>query len=148
MINKVVLLGDIWKLPEERYNNDSLKICTLFLVTKEFRLDRNKNESEEKVYIEHKEWHQVTVFNKTAEYVMKNIKVGDIVYIEGQLQTRVIAPAEGSNDKKKYIMEIVVKDKGLVKKIYSKKPINDAVSENKTNNEEEDNFELEEEIVF
>lgn len=146
MINKVVLLGDIWKLPEERYNNDSLKICTLFLVTKEFRLDRNKNESEEKVYTEHKEWHQITVFNKTAEYVMKNIKIGDIVYIEGQLQTRVINPPEGSSDKKKYIMEIVVKDKGIVKKIYSKKLVNDAV--NDKNNEEDDNFELEEEIVF
>ncbi|OED45506.1 hypothetical protein AB836_01260 [Rickettsiales bacterium (ex Bugula neritina AB1)] len=148
MINKCILIGDIWKLPEEKYinNNENLRICTLFLVTKEYHLDRSKNTEEEKVYIEHKEWHQVTIFNRNAEYVMKNIKIGDIVYLEGQIQTRIIAPKEGTDEKKKYIKEIIVKDRGIIKKIYSKKPVMNNSSSN--NNEEEDNFELEEEVVF
>lgn len=115
MINKVILVGDIWKDPLEKTTTKGETMCILYLVTKEFYADKNNPDG--KLYTEKKEWHNIVTFGNTAQYILKNIHVGDIVYVEGQLQTREIM--EG--DTKKYLKDILVNRSGTVKKIYSKK---------------------------
>ena len=117
MINKVILVGDIWKEPLEKTTTKGETMCVLYLVTKEYYSDKNNTNNDNKLYTEKKEWHNIVTFGITAQYILKNIHVGDIVYVEGQLQTREVM--EG--DTKKYLKDILVNRSGIVKKIYSKK---------------------------
>lgn len=117
MINKVILVGDIWKEPLEKTTTKGETMCVLYLVTKEYYSDKNNANSDNKLYTEKKEWHNIVTFGITAQYILKNIHIGDIVYVEGQLQTREVM--EG--DVKKYLKDILVNRSGTVKKIYSKK---------------------------
>jgi single-strand DNA-binding protein len=124
MINKVILVGDIWKEPLEKTTTKGETMCVLYLVTKEFFQDKNNTNTDNKLYTEKKEWHNIVTFGITAQYILKNIHVGDIVYVEGQLQTREVM--EG--DTKKYLKDILVNRSGTVKKIYSKKRDQNSVS--------------------
>ena len=114
MINKIILVGDVWKDPEERITKkDGSSIGILSLVTKEFY----KNPTGE--YIEKKEWHSIVTFGETAKYLLEKIKKSDVVYVEGQLQTRELVDNESG--KKTYIKEVVINRSGMVKKLFSKK---------------------------
>lgn len=126
MINKVILVGDAWKDPIERTTTKT-NMCILHLVTKEYTLD-NKNTGTDKIYVEKKEWHNIVAFGTTAEYILKNIHLGDIVYVEGQIQTREIPEKDG--EAKKYVKEVIINRNGVVKKLYSKKrDINNSFSQ-------------------
>lgn len=117
MINKVILVGDVWKAPVEKttIKNDNT-MCILYLVTKEYILDKN-NTSENKVYTEKKEWHTVTIFGKLAKYVLTHIEVGDVIFVQGQIRTSEIT----KDGVKEYIRNIVVDPNGMVKKLFNKK---------------------------
>lgn len=114
MINKVILVGDVWKDPEERTTKkEGVSIAILSVVTKEFY----KNPSGE--YTEKKEWHTIISFGETAKYLLEKIKKGDVVYVEGQIQTREFVDTE--TNKKNYIREININRNGVVKKIFNRK---------------------------
>ena len=134
MINKVILVGDVWKEPLEKTTTKGETMCILYVVTKEYFSDKNNTNMDNKVYTEKKEWHNIIAFGPNATYILKNIHVGDIVYVEGQLQTREVM--EG--DFKKYLKDILINRSGLVKKIYSKKGNSSSVSlsdnDNNSNN--------------
>lgn len=53
------------------------------------------------------EWHQVVSFGKCSEHVRSNLKPGDLIYIEGKLQTTKWQDQQGND---KYTTEIVVFD--------------------------------------
>ncbi len=126
MINKIILLGDIWKAPLERTTTKGETMCVLYLVTKETQLDNNNlNNDNNKTYIEQKEWHNIVAFGSVAQYILRNIHVGDVVYVEGQPRTRTVG--EGAN--KKYLKDIIInKFSGVIKKIYSKKKSEETIT--------------------
>ena len=64
---------------------------------------------------ERTEWHNVVVWNQTAEWAAKNLKKGDIVYVEGPMQTRKF---EDKNGQQKSITEIKARS---VQKVYTEK---------------------------
>jgi single-strand DNA-binding protein len=135
MINKIILVGDVWKAPLERTTTKGETMCVLYLVTKEYQLDKNNLNNDNKSYTEKKEWHNIVAFGPVAQYILKNIHVGDIVYVEGQLQTREVI--DGTN--KKYLKDIIINRSGVVKKIYSKRKQEGSITLSDDDDEIEEN---------
>jgi single-strand DNA-binding protein len=111
MINKLILVGNVWRAPEKRTTKNDLDMCILYMVTKESILDKNTQ-----TYTEKNEWHNIVCFGTTATYILKNIHVGDILYVEGQLQTRDYLDTNGN---KKYVKDVIIPRNGIVKRIYA-----------------------------
>ena len=77
-MNVVMLIGRVGKDPESfDYSNDqgAQKGCHFSLATS------TKSKGEEKT-----EWHRVTAFGKTAEFILSYIGKGRLLSIEGRIQ--------------------------------------------------------------
>ncbi len=98
-VNKVILIGNLGKDPEVRYQPSGGAIANITLATTESWKDKNSGEKQEKT-----EWHRVVFFGKLAEIVAEWVKKGSQIYIEGRLQTRKWQDKEG---KDRYTTEIV-----------------------------------------
>ena len=100
-VNKVILVGNLGKDPEIRTLNSGDRVANLRIATSESWRDKSTGERKEKT-----EWHQVVIFNENLVKVAENyLKKGSTVYIEGSLQTRKWADAQGVE---KYSTEIVL----------------------------------------
>ncbi|MDC0358499.1 single-stranded DNA-binding protein [Oligoflexia bacterium] len=97
-VNKVILVGRLGKDPELRYTNQQTPVCSFSLATGERRKDASGN------WTEHTEWHNIVVWQKTAENCANYLKKGREVYIEGRIQTRKWQDKEG---KDRYSTEVV-----------------------------------------
>jgi single-strand DNA-binding protein len=101
-INRVTLVGHLGKDPDIRSMASGGKVCSLSLATSESWKDKTSGERKEKT-----EWHRVTIFNENLIGVAeKYLKKGSLVCIEGQLETRKWADAQGVE---KYSTEVVLK---------------------------------------
>ena len=101
-INRVTVAGHLGKDPESRYTGSGTAVATLSLATSEKWKDRDSGEQREKT-----EWHRVTVWGKSAEYVTKYARKGHAVFVEGKLQTRKWQDREGND---RWTTEIVASD--------------------------------------
>jgi single-strand DNA-binding protein len=100
-VNKVILVGNLGRDPEVRFNPDGGKIVTLSVATSETWKDKASGERRDRT-----EWHRVVVFNdKLAEISEKYLKKGSKVYLEGQLQTRKWTDQQGQE---KYTTEVIL----------------------------------------
>ena len=81
-VNKVILVGHIGNKPEGRYTPSGISTATFSLATNESWID---NEKEKK---EHTEWHNIVAWNKLADFATEYLQKGQLIYIEGKLQTR------------------------------------------------------------
>ena len=100
-VNKVILVGNLGKDPEVRTLNSGDRVANLRIATSESWRDKSSGERKEKT-----EWHQVVIFNENLVKVAENyLRKGSTVYIEGSLQTRKWADAQGVE---KYSTEIVL----------------------------------------
>jgi single-strand DNA-binding protein len=91
--NKVQLLGRVGRDPETRYTQSGDPISNFSLATSQ------KVKGEERT-----EWHQVSVFGKTAEIVEKYVRKGALILVEGRLQSREYTDKTGQVKK---VWEIV-----------------------------------------
>src|ERR687893_1038691 len=83
-VNKVILIGKLWKDPEIRTLNSGDRVANLRIATSEQWRDKQSGERREKT-----EWHQVVIFNENIVKVAENyLRKGSTVYVEGSLQTR------------------------------------------------------------
>ncbi len=82
-VNKVILVGNLGQDPEVRYMPSGDAMTNITIATSETWRDKATGEQREKT-----EWHRVSVFGKTAEFVGEYARKGTQVYVEGQLQTR------------------------------------------------------------
>lgn len=98
MVNKVILIGNLGADPETRETQSGSSVGNLRIATNE----RRKNRDGE--WVDHTEWHRVTVFGKTADNCDKYLSKGRQVYVEGRIQTRKWQDKEGND---KYTTEIV-----------------------------------------
>jgi len=80
-LNKVMLIGNLGKDPEVKYTPSGLQIASFSLAT----TDRVKKGDD---WEDKTEWHNITVFGKSAEFADKYLKKGNTAYIEGRIQTQ------------------------------------------------------------
>ena len=96
-MNKVCLTGRITKNIELKYNQNNVAITSFTLaVTRKFK---NKNGEYESDFI------NCIAYKSTAELLNKYIKKGDLLGIEGRIQTRNYEDKDG---KRVYVTEVIV----------------------------------------
>jgi single-strand DNA-binding protein len=96
-LNRVMLLGNLGADPELRVTPGGQAVLKLRLATNETYLDRNN------VRQERTEWHRVTIWGRRAEALGKILQKGDLLFVEGRLQTS----SYDKNGEKRYSTEVV-----------------------------------------
>jgi single-strand DNA-binding protein len=89
-VNKVILIGNLGRDPEVRYNPSGTAWCTVSIATT--RTWKNKESGEKQ---EETEWHRVVFNDRLAEIAGEYLKKGRPVYVEGRLKTRKWQDKEG-----------------------------------------------------
>ncbi len=105
-VNKVILVGRLGKDPEVRFTSGGTAVANFSIATDESYKDK-QGEKQKKT-----EWHNIVVWGNSVEaFVQKYLHKGDMVYVEGKLQTR----SWEKDGVTKYTTEVNVTDiKGLV----------------------------------
>src|SRR3984957_1206492 len=101
-LNRVQLIGNLGKDPEEKYTPSGTPVAKLTIATNE----RFKDKSGE--WQDRTEWHNVVLWQRLAEIAGEYLKKGGKVYIEGRLQTR--SWDDKTSGQKKYMTEVVASD--------------------------------------
>jgi single-strand DNA-binding protein len=96
-LNRVMLLGNLGADPELRVTPGGQAVLKLRLATTESYADRNN------VRQERTEWHRVTVWGRRAEALGKFLQKGDLLFVEGRIQTS----SYEKNGEKRYSTEVV-----------------------------------------
>ena len=97
-VNKVVLVGHMGANPETRFTPSGTAVANFNIATNESR------KNTEGAFVDHTEWHSCVLFGKRAEFAGEYLKKGQLIYIEGRLQTR---SWEDDSGIKKYKTEVV-----------------------------------------
>lgn len=98
-VNKVILVGNLGRDPEVRYNPDGFTVANVSIATTFAWTDRNTGSRREET-----EWHRVVFYNRQAEVVGQYLKKGSSVYVEGRLRTRKYMGKDGIE---RYTTEII-----------------------------------------
>ena len=80
-VNKVIIVGNLGQDPEARFTPQGTAVTNLSVATNESW----KNQSGE--IQDRTEWHRVVIYGKMAETASEYMKKGQMVYVEGKLQT-------------------------------------------------------------
>ncbi|MDH2051196.1 single-stranded DNA-binding protein [Achromobacter marplatensis] len=99
-VNKVILVGNLGRDPEVRYNPEGGAICNMSVATTSSWKDKATGEKREET-----EWHRVVLYNRLAEIAGEYLKKGRSVYLEGRLKTRKWQDKETGADR--YSTEVV-----------------------------------------
>jgi single-strand DNA-binding protein len=94
-INKVLLIGRLGKDPEERSTAGGTRVSNFSLATDTYHGNNGERTTE---------WHRVVAFGKLAEQCNQYLKKGQLVCIEGSLQTRCWEKSPGE---KHYFTEVI-----------------------------------------
>jgi len=101
-INKVILIGNLGRDPEVRYNPSGVAWCTVSIATTRNWKDKTSGER-----VEETEWHRVVFNDRLAEIAGEYLKKGRSVYVEGRLKTRKYTDKDGAE---KYSTDIIATD--------------------------------------
>ncbi|MBL7066690.1 MAG: single-stranded DNA-binding protein [Candidatus Marinimicrobia bacterium] len=93
-INKVILVGYLGRDPEVRYTPNGDAVADVSLATTEYYKDK-KGDRNEKT-----EWHNLVMWRTQAEFAKEWLKKGQLVYVDGRLQTRQWEDKEGQKRSK------------------------------------------------
>ena len=97
-VNKVILVGHIGNKPEGRYTPSGASTVNFSLATNETWID-SENKRQDRT-----EWHNIIAWNKLADFATEYLQKGQLIYIEGRLQTRTY---KDKDDIQRRITEIV-----------------------------------------
>ena len=97
-VNKVILVGHIGNKPEGRYTPSGTSTASFSLATNESWIN-SENEKQERT-----EWHNIVAWNKLADFATEYLQKGQLIYIEGRMQTRTYKDKE---DIQRRVTEIV-----------------------------------------
>ncbi len=114
-LNKVLLIGHLGADPESRFTTSGNAVATLNIATNE---SWRTSEGDIK---DRTEWHRCVVFGKMAETAAEYMKKGQLVYIEGRLQTRSWEDKDGV---KRYTTEVICDSFTMLGKKSDDKPSN------------------------
>ena len=97
-VNKVVLLGRLGRDPELRYTPSGAAVATISLATNRVWKDQDGNLQERT------DWHRVIAWRKLAEFSGNYLKKGNLIYVEGRLETRSWTD---NNNVTRYMTEVI-----------------------------------------
>ena len=97
-VNKIILVGHIGNKPEGRYTSSGTSIVSFSLATNEYWTD-NKNEKNVRT-----EWHNILAWGKLADFSSDYLYKGQLIYVEGKIQTRIYEDKDGISRK---IVEVI-----------------------------------------
>lgn len=97
--NKVIILGNLTQDPITRATPNGQNVTSFSVATNRFWRNKQTGEKQQQV-----EFHNVVCWQKLAEIAQQFLKKGNLVFVEGRLQTRTWQDKEGN---KKYRTEIV-----------------------------------------
>lgn len=100
-LNKVTLIGNLTRDPVLRESSSGVLVCTFGVATNTSWKDE-AGESKERA-----EFHNIVAFNKLAEICAQVLSTGMLVYVEGELRTRV---KETSTGEKYHKTEVKLND--------------------------------------
>ena len=100
-LNKVMIIGRLGRDPEMRYTPSGRPVTTFSVAT-----SRSWNTADGERRTE-TEWFNVVAWGSLAEICKQYLNKGQLVYVEGRLQTRYYDDAEGN---KKVSTEIVANE--------------------------------------
>lgn len=101
-VNKVILVANLGRDPEERSFSNGGKVVNMTVATSERWKDKASGESKEKT-----EWTRVAIMDeKLCDVATRFLKKGSKVYLEGQLETRKYTDQSGAE---KYSTEVVLR---------------------------------------
>jgi single-strand DNA-binding protein len=99
-VNKVILVGNLGRDPEVRFNPEGGAVCNMSIATASSWKDKATGEKREET-----EWHRVVMYGRLAEIAGEYLRKGRPVYLEGRLKTRKWQDKETGADR--YATEIV-----------------------------------------
>lgn len=105
-VNKVILIGNLGRDPEVRYQPSGSAVCNVSIATTRNWKDKTSGERAEET-----EWHRVVFFDRLAEIAGEYLRKGRPVYIEGRLKTRKWQDKDGKDN---YTTEIVAEQMQLL----------------------------------
>ena len=101
-LNKVMLIGNVGRDPEQRFLTNGSAVTNLAVATSEQWKDKETGQKQERT-----EWHNITIFGKLADIASQYVRKGSKVYVEGSLRTRKWQDKEGND---RYTTEIIASD--------------------------------------
>lgn len=99
-LNRATLIGYLGKDPEVKYLPSGTTVANFSLATTEKWQDQQSGTWQEKT-----EWHNIVAFGRIAEICSEYVQKGNLVYLEGKIQTRTW---EDKNGVKRQTTSIVV----------------------------------------
>lgn len=96
-MNKAIIIGNLGADPELRHTSNGTPVCNMRIATNERRKDGDD-------WVEHTEWHRVTVWGKQGDNCARYLAKGRRCAIDGRIQTR---SWETDSGEKRYSTEIV-----------------------------------------
>lgn len=110
-LNRVILVGRLTQDPVIKTTATGQAVCNFGLATNRIWTDQN-NQKQEKT-----DFHNIVLWQKLAEIASQYLRKGNLVLIEGRIQTRSWQDSTGN---KRYKTEIVVENMQLAPKTTSK----------------------------
>ncbi len=101
MVNRVILVGHLGGDPEMRYTSSGTPVTNFSLATNE-RWNNQDGERQERT-----EWHKIVTWSKLADISNQYLTKGQLVFIEGRIQTREWDDRDGN---KRRTTEIIASD--------------------------------------
>ena len=101
-VNKVIIVGNLGRDPELRYNPNGVAWCTVSIATTRNWKDKTSGEKQEET-----EWHRVVFNDRLAEIAGEYLRKGRSVYVEGRLKTRKWTDKDGVE---KFTTEIIANE--------------------------------------
>lgn len=89
-INKVIIVGNLGRDPENRYLPSGEQVTSIAVATTENWTDKQSGEKKSLT-----EWHRISFFGKLAEIAGQYLKKGSQVYVEGKLRTQKYTDRDG-----------------------------------------------------
>lgn len=105
-VNKVILMGRLGQDPECKFLPNGDAVTNFSLATSEAWKDKTSGQQQER-----SEWHRCVAWRKVGEIIGEYCRKGDMLYLEGHLQTRKWQDQQGQD---RYQTEIVVDDIQLI----------------------------------
>jgi single-strand DNA-binding protein len=106
MFNEATLIGYVGKKPESRTLPNGRAVTSFSLATSERWKDKESGEQREQT-----EWHSCQAFARQAEIVAQFVNKGDLLMVQGRIQTRKWQDKEGND---RYTTEIQVQNVRLM----------------------------------
>jgi single-strand DNA-binding protein len=101
-INKAIILGRLGKDPESRSTPTGTAVVSFSLAVSETWRDKQTGQKQEKT-----EWVNCVSFGKVGEIVAQYVHKGDMLYVEGKIETRKYQAQDGTD---RYATQVNVRD--------------------------------------